>query len=125
MRGGSTGTDLILRENDTIHVNPEAIHTAATAWFTDWYMMPVSDLATLHTIDDWKPHLTDISTFRAAFPDCQVPLHLMETIFDALQDVPRAELVHDQLTMDLAQAPSLQEFECKIRYLKGNSSPGP
>ena len=49
----------------------------------------------------------------------------MEAIFDALQDVPRAELVHEQLTMDLAQAPSLQDFECKIRNLKGNSSPGP
>ena len=86
--------------------------------------MPDADGNTLHTAEDWRPYLNDFAAFSQAHKS-HVPEVLQKGIFDAMQDVPRSNLVREQLTTEMAEAPTLQEFEYKIRKLKANSSPGP
>ena len=105
-------------------VTPESVHDAATTGFQSWYAMPNEYRDTLHTIPDWRPHLHDYDAFRAQFPSCQVPEDLTRRIFQALQDVPHAWKVREQLTDELMTAPSLAELTSKISQLKHNSSAG-
>ena len=114
-----------VRDSSTTHVTPETVHTASTAHFEKWYDMPEHLLNTLHAIPDWKPHFNDFNVFKSAYPHCQVPEHLMRRIYDAMQDVDNSEKVRKELSEQLAEPPSLEEFENKIRKLKSYSSPGP
>ena len=106
------------------YVTPESVHSAATTGFQSRYDMPENYRETLHTTPDWRPHLNDFSTFRASFPDCQVPEDLMLRIFQALQDVPNAWKVREHLSVELTTAPSLEELTHRIARLKHNSSAG-
>jgi hypothetical protein len=86
--------------------------------------MPADYISTLHTIPDWRPYLQSFEQFIAQFPNSQVPSHLSEKIYTALQDVPQAAAIRQQLVQELASAPSYEEFTSRINNLKRNSSPG-
>ena len=106
------------------HVTPQAVHQASNNHFQDWYSMPYHYLYTLHSVPDWRPYLSDFSTFQSHFAGAHVPLHLIERIFNALQDVPQADSVRLQLSDELSEAPTLEELQIKIGKLKHYSSPG-
>ena len=114
-----------VQDSNTTHVTPETVHTAATVHFKEWYAMPDHLMDTLHSIDDWRPHLQNYDDFRASYPNSKVPDHLMRQIFVAMQDVDNAQTVRSQLTEELSAPPTYDEFEKKLRNLKGYSSPGP
>ena len=125
-RKHTTGLNLdTVRDTDgRTYVTPQSVHQASTAHFREWYDMPEDYRSTIHSIPDWRPHLLSYDSFIAQFPNTQVPRHLSEKIYNALQDVPQAEVIRGQLSRELAQAPTIEEFKDRIALLKRNSSPG-
>ena len=74
-----------VHDSNTTHVTPETVHTAATAHFKEWYAMPDHLMDTLHSIDNWRPHLQNYDDFRASYPNSKVPDHRMRQIFEAMK----------------------------------------
>ena len=116
--------DTVRDTNGRIYVTPQSVHRTSTDHFREWYDMPADYVPTLHTVPDWRPHLQSYELFIAQFPNTQVPTHLSEKIYHALQDVPQAAAIRQQLTQELASAPSIEESTDRISQLKRNSSPG-
>ena len=125
-RKHTTGLNLDTVRDATgrIFVTPQSVHQTSTDHFREWYDMPEDYVSTLHTVPDWRPHLQSYERFIAQFPNTQVPSHLSAKIYNALQDVPQAAAIREQLTQELAAAPTIEEFTERISQLKRNSSPG-
>jgi hypothetical protein len=116
--------DTVRDPSGHIYVTPQSVHTASTSHFREWYDMPAEYASTLHTIADWRPHLQTFPQFIAQFPNTRVPEHLARKIYDALQDIPQANAIRQDLSAELLHAPSYDEFLDRISRLKRNSSPG-
>ena len=116
--------DTVKDKTGRTHVTPLGVHNVANDEFKDWYDMPQEYRDTLHSIPDWRPYLLDFNHFLTQFPNSQVPRDLSLRIFNALQDVTNAQTVRDQLSTELMEAPTLEEFTKRISNLKSNSSPG-
>ena len=108
-----------------IQGDPKEIHELSTSFAKDSFSIPSEWRTSFHMAPDWKPYVDDINLFLAAFEDSNIPTRYLLIIHRALQPIPQAALIHEELEQLLEHPPTLEDFKKGIRQTKANSAPGP
>jgi len=108
-----------------IQGDPKEIHELSTAHAKESFSIPPECRTPFHTAEDWQPYVDDVNLFLNAFQDSNIPTHYLHIIHQALQPIPQAAVIHDEIERLLEHPPTLEEFKKGIRKTKANSAPGP
>ena len=84
------------------------IHHRVTEHFRLWYQQPTA------ASPPWTSLRTDQPTFLRYAASKNIPHHLADLLWRAITDVPRASLVHQDLSAELASPPPLAELQRAI-----------
>ena len=117
--------DSVRRNNGEVIGDPAQVHALWTDHFTDFYRTPPEFDNDLHRVEDWEPIINSRERFFAIFQLSNIPTWCLEIVFTSLQKKPQASNVLEDLTLALAEPPTLEDLYKSIRCAKTNSAPGP
>ena len=73
---------------------------------------------------DWPYLLASKDNFYTHTRAKSIPDHLADILWQAITEVPKATIVHQELEQVLSQPPTLEEFTATIRSIGKSTTPG-